>query len=398
MKTWGKKLQWRLVSIYTLTMFVMLLTIQLHAQCDNPEVVTIAGTGSPGGGNGPGNVASFNALTGVTVNNAGEVFVADFLNHQIRRIDSDNFVTTFAGSGLPGSLDGIGLSAQFNSPSDVIADAAGNIFVTDFNGHRIRMITPAGVVSTIAGSGTPGLVDGNGVFAQFNNPTGIAVDDAGNLYIADSGNHAIRKISPSGQVTTIGGNGTPGYMDGSGVTLFNTPRGVSLDLAGNVVIADQNNNRIRSITPSGTASTITGDGISGLIDGPTSSARVSGPNGIIVSPEGSIIFADAGNHAIRSIMGTEVSTIAGDGTPGSQNGLGMAARFFSPKGVSLDLAGNIYVGDQGNHSVRRIGDCVVEPIEIVPTIGEWGIICLTIVLLIFNVTVFKQSQASRLQY
>jgi len=204
------------------------------------EVNTLAGGGNP---------AQFNHPVGVAVDSSGNVYVADYGNHRIRKITlTSREVNTLAGSGTAGSADGLGTAAQFRNPTGVAVDAKGNVYVADFSNNRIRKITSGGEVDTLAGTGTPGSKDGAGTSAQFNEPTGVALDAEGNVYVADSGSHLIRKITPEGVVSTIAGSGTAGFKDDAGTEAqFNTPKGVAVDAEGNIYVADHYNHRIRKI-------------------------------------------------------------------------------------------------------------------------------------------------------
>ena len=211
-------------------------------------VSTLAGTGVAGSADGAGNVATFNSPSGVATDSAGNVYVADMDNHKIRKITPAGAVSTLAGTGVGGSADGAGNAATFNFPSSVATDSAGNVYVVDLGNNRIRKITPAGVVSALAGTGVFGFADGAGNVATFNVPTGLATDSAGNVYVADKGNELIRKITPAGLVSTLAGTGAIGFAEGAGnVATFSTPVGVATDSAGNVYVADFNNHTIREI-------------------------------------------------------------------------------------------------------------------------------------------------------
>jgi len=213
-------------------------------------VSTLAGRGTGGFANGAGTWARFNYPTGVAVDSAGNVYVGDEGNHRIRKITAAKVlvVSTIAGSATAGFRDGTGTSARFHTPHGMAVDSSGNVYVADDDNHRIRKITAAGVVSTLAGSGTGGHRDGTGTAAQFNRPYGVALDTSGNVYVADSHNHRIRKITAAGEVSTIAGSGTGGHRDGTGTSAqFNNPRGVAVDTSGNLYVADMGAQRILKI-------------------------------------------------------------------------------------------------------------------------------------------------------
>jgi len=314
------------------------------------EVSTLAGS-TVGFRDGLGTTAQFNFPSGVALDAGGNVYVADFSNNLIRKITPEGLVSSLAGS-TEGFRDGAGTSAQFNTPAGVAVDAAGNVYVADLVNHRIRKITPEGLVSTLAGS-TEGFRDGSGTSAQFNGPTGVEMDAAGNVYVADSDNHRIRKITPEGLVSTLAGS-TEGFRDGSGTSAqFNSPIGVAVDAAGNVYVADSFNNRIRKITPEGLVSTLAGSTV-GFRDGAGTSAQFSYPIGVEVDAAGNVYVADYGNHLIRKITPEGlVSTLAGS-TEGFRDGSGTSAQFNGPTGVAVDAEGNVYVADESNHLIRRI--------------------------------------------
>ena len=319
-------------------------------------VSTLAGSGTAGYTDGTGTAAQFNFPSGVAVDSSGNVYVADTSNHRIRKITSAGVVSTMAGSGTAGYTDGTGAAAQFNTPFGVAIDSLGNVYVADRDSQRIRKITSAGVVSTMAGSGTAGYTDGTGTAAQFNFPNGVAVDSLGNVYVADFFNHRIRKISPPGVVSTLAGNEFAGYADGTGAAAqFNFPIGVAVDSSGNVYVADRDNNRIRKITPTGVVSTLAGTGAYGFANGPGLSAQFRYPSGVAVDSSGNVYVADIDNNQIRRIMPTGVvSTLAGSGTAGFSNGTETAAQFDQPFGVAIDSLGNVYVADFANNRIRKI--------------------------------------------
>lgn len=284
----------------------------------------------------------------VTVNSQTTTSVTDFILL--------GMVTTHAGSGVSGYVDGTGTAAQFGHAPDLVVDAAGNIYVADAsNSYSVRKITPTGVVTTIAGNGVSGYADGTGTAASFSVLLGIAVDGTGNIYVADLGNNRIRKVTAAGVVSTIGGSGVHGHADGPAATSqFFLPMGVAADNAGNVYVADAGNNRIRKIS-GGVVTTVAGDGVAGFADGPAATARFNNPMKIKIDANGNLIVLDQGNHRVRKISTTgTVSTIAGSGVGGFADGPAATAQFNSPAGLGIDQAGNIYVGDQANQRIRKI--------------------------------------------
>jgi len=263
-------------------------------------------------------------------------------------------VATFAGTGTPGFNNGVAASAQFHNPRG-IAIAGASLYVGDFSNHRIRQIS-AGQVTTLAGSGSQGLVNGAVASARFNYPVGVAADSAGSVYVGDSANDVIRMIK-GGAVTTLAGSGTKGFLDGSAASArFNYPKGLA-EAGGIVYVADSENHRIRRIQ-GGVVSTLAGSGTSGFLDGPAASARFSSPSSVAIS--GSTIYVvDTGNNRIRSVVGGAVTTVAGTGAQGNTDGAALTvARFWNP--VDLAVSGaTIYVADQANHRVRVIKGGVV---------------------------------------
>lgn len=276
-------------------------------------VSTFAGTPDvPGSTNGADSSASFYKPFSVAVDGSNNVYVADAGNNVIRKITPGGTVSTFAGTGVAGSTDGTD-TATFNSPLGVAVDQSGNIYVADYGNDIIRKITTAGVVSTIAGKvGVPGNADGADTATRFNLPESLAVDASGNIYVADNGNNEIRKITPAGVVSTLAGNGVAGRANGSGNSAsFNSPFGIAVDASGNIYVADSGNNLIRKITPGGAVSTLAGSGSKGAGDAAGNQATFNTPAGIAIDASGNLYVSDEDNNIIRKITpaGT-VSTLA----------------------------------------------------------------------------------------
>lgn len=347
-------------------------------------VTTLAGTpGTVGVIDGIGAAALFDTPYGITTDPTGSnIYVADIESSTIRKITPVGVVTTFAGSpGLSGTTDGAADIARFSSPQGSIAtDIAGNIYFADTYNHTIRKITPAGVVSTLAGTGDPngngGSADGTGTSASFSQPYAVATDSAANVYVADYGNHTIRKITPLGVVTTLAGTaGTSGVDDGIGAAArFDRPQGIATDASGNVYVADYGNHTIRKITPAGLVSTLAGTaGTTGTTDGNGAAALFNTPYGIATDSVGNVYVADARNNTIRKITPAGVvTTLAGTaGAAGTADGTGAAARFDSPIAIVVDSLGIIYVGD-GSRTIRKITPAgVVTTIVGVPGISSF---------------------------
>jgi len=336
-----------LISLFSLTVFKTV---------NSQIVTTFAGTiGGPGASDGTGPAARFNYPYGVCADASGNIYVADVNNHKIRKITPAGVVTTLAGSGTAGSTDATGIAAGFNNPQGVCADPSGNIYVADKINNKIRKITPAGVVTTFAGSGTAGSTDATGTAAGFNNPGGVCFDASGNLYVADLGNQKIRKITPAGVVTTFAGSGAVGSTDATGIAAsFNGPNGVCFDGAGNLYVADQQNHKIRKITSAGVVTTFAGSGAQGSLDATGTAASFRYPSGVCADASGNMYVADVSNQKIRKITAAGVvTTFLGSGSVGSLDASGTSATFWNPYGVCSDGSGNIYIADFDNHKIRK---------------------------------------------
>jgi secreted PhoX family phosphatase len=356
------------------SLLFLLVTHWAHSQ--SYTFTTLAGTpGASGTNDGINQTARFSFPVGVVPDRAGNLYVADFLNHAIRKmtlVGSDWVVSTIAGlPGTPDYADGTNGDARFNRPAGIAMDNSGNLFVAERYNHTIREITPSGtnwVVSTVAGlSLTTGHDDGTNSQARFYLPSGIAVDSSNHLYVADAANFTIREITPSGTnwvVTTIAG--APlifGFTNGiNGEARFNYPYGIAISSAGKLYVADSGNNAIREITPSAgnwVVTTIAGlSGNAGIADGPGSVSAFNFPTGIAVDSTGSLYIADQSNNSIRQITPSAsdwiVRTLAGQPQhPGSADGAGTNALFKKPWGLSVDAAGALLVADYSNSTIRQ---------------------------------------------
>jgi sugar lactone lactonase YvrE len=312
-------------------------------------VNTLAGTSQ---GYVDGFAAKFNAPSGIAADAQGNLIITDFGNSVIRKITPAGLVSTYAGSTV-GLQNGPVSTARFYWPNGSAVDKDGNVFISEEATCLVRKITALGIVSTLAG-GDPGFADGAGASAKFRNPSGIAIDTLGNVYVADQFNHRIRKITPGGVVSTFAG-GAQGSKDGTGTEAqFFRPVGLVVDANGNVFVVDLYNHRIRKITPSGVVTTIAGSS-GGFADGSGTAAQFAFPAGLALDKQGNLYVADTENQRIRKItpLGV-VSTFAGIGTQGTADGLASTAQFFLPREIDIDADGNVYIVEAGGHRVRKI--------------------------------------------
>ena len=318
------------------------------------HVTTLAGDGSPrtSDANRP-TQAQFSDPFGIAVSTDGTIYVADAgESNRIRKIAPDGNVTTYVGAG-EGFADGVGFNSAFNTPSGLALDPQGNLFVTDTGNNRIRKVSPNGQVTTVAGDGTAGYADGPAVQARFNGPIGIAVDAHGNIYVADSYNDRIRMISSDGQVSTVAGAGNPGYADGDrGAALFDTPCGVSVTSDGTIIVADTGNDRLRKISPQGTVTTMTLTG--NLQD-------LSSPIGLALSHDNFIYVTELDRSRVVQIAPDGAAYVVAGTISGFADGSN-EARFNQPTGIAIrpqpTKPTELYVADSGNYLVRKLDQTV----------------------------------------
>lgn len=312
------------------------------------QVLTFAGqAGVTGITNGPRTGALFTYPCGVAVDAAGNLYVADTFDYLVRKITPGGVVSFLAG---PTSL---------YAPIGIAVDTAGNVYVSDWVSNVVMKIPPGGTPSILAGTYfVAGSANGTGTNASFAQPDGLAVDASGNVYVADYNNDLIRVITPGGVVSTLAGSaGVAGSANGTGTAAsFNQPEGVAVDAAGNVYVADQGNELIRKIAPGGVVSNLAGQaGVTGMTNGTGTAALFNIPSAITLDSSGNLYVADNGNHQIRMISpGAVVSTLAGSGVSGAANGPCSIASFRTVGGLAVDVSGNVYAADNGNSVIREI--------------------------------------------
>ncbi len=330
---------------------------------------TVGGTGTLGysGDGGAAVLANIHHPHGSTVDAAGNFYFGDYDNNRVRKITPSGIITTIAGNGTIGlSPDGsVAATSMIAHPFDVAIDNAGSIYFTEALNQVVRKISPAGTLITIAGNGTTGLAPDStsATAASLSNPAGIVVDGAGNVYFAEQYNHIIRKVTPSGVMTRIAGNGIPAFGGDGGLALaasLSYPNFLTLDNNGNLLISDNGNHRIRKLDlTTGIISTIIGNGSTGFTGdgGPATAAGLYYPGGVSVSPSGDLFIADNLHNRIRKVNASgTISTVAGNGTAsyGGDGGLAMLAMLNGPVDVSLDPSGMLYISDYANHRIRKV--------------------------------------------
>ena len=331
-------------------------------------ITTVAGTGERGfGGDGrPADQAQLTSPSGVAVDGAGNLYIADRGNYRIRKVDSSGTITTFAGTGDRrfGGDGGLAVEAHLWSPYDVATDGAGNLYIAATSHNRIRKVDSSGVITTVAGSGRRGYGGDGGptTAARLSSPYSVEVGSGGNLYIADRGNHRIRKVDTSGIISTITGSVKPGDGGPAVQAQLRSPDGVATDSYGNFYIADPGNDRIRRVDPTGVISTVAGTGESGFSGdgGPAIQAQLDTPLGVATDGAGNLYIADYSNDRIRKVDSTGViTTVAGSASSftsrgNGDGGLAVRAQLGSPNDVAVDGAGNLYIADRLNPGIRKV--------------------------------------------
>jgi sugar lactone lactonase YvrE len=320
-----------------------------------PVVSSLVGSPNSSYKDGPLVTAGFGTPYGMTFDSDNNLYVCDRTNHSIRKITSD-VISTIAGNPqlTSGYQDGNGSNARFTWPVGIKFNSEGNLIISDLYG--IRTMNKSADVTAIAGSLTLGFKDGVGAEASFTSVEGIAINQNDEIFIVDNENSSIRKVTKEGVVTTLAGDGTRGLKNGAGLSAqFNEPYGIAIDKSGNLYVADTFNNLIRKVTPDGTVTTFAGDGIEGYRDGVLSVARFYYPRGLTFDAEGNLLVVERGNHRIRKIsVSGEVTTLAGNGSPGITDGKAMSAKFNQPTDIAINSKGEIYISELGNRMIRKI--------------------------------------------
>ena len=333
------------------------------------QVATLAGSGASGYANGVGTAAILAGPVGIVADPTGNLYFTDGAGSRIRMVSTTGTVSTLAGAGGSSYAEGTGTSALFNWPQSITIGAGGLLYVTDTNNHRIRSVTTGGASAFVAGGSSaadaPSTTgSATGTAAGFRVARGIVYSPTANLlYVADSENNKIRSVTPAGVSTTFAGQVSGGLVNGTGTAAkFNYPQGLAVDSAGNIIVADTRSHTIRKITPAGVVSQIAGGGTTtfgqaGYVNAQGTSARFNGPMAVAIDSSGVIYVADTGNNRIRKIdTAGNVTDVAGSGTAGYADGIGEAASFNSPQGIAIGSDGRLYITDTANNRLRVISN------------------------------------------
>jgi sugar lactone lactonase YvrE len=333
-----------------------------HAQ----NIAAVAGTGFSGsaGDGAAATSATLRGINGLALDRVGNLYIADSLNHRVRKVDLDGVISTVAGNGTQGfSGDGSAATgAALNYPATLAFNASGELLIVDYGNHRVRRIAADGKIATIVGNGTAGFAGDGGAAtaAQLNKPIGIAVAADGAMYIGDASNHRVRKVDSRGIMSTIAGTGTQGFAGDGASALsaqFSFPGALAVDASGNVYVADYANNRVRKVGADGIVSTFAGNGTAGFGGdaAAATSAQLSGPFALALGTNGSVLIGDQNNDRIRRVDASGViTTIAGGLTTGVDANLAIATALFTPSGVASDATGQVFIAERGTHRVRKV--------------------------------------------
>ncbi|MER6434252.1 NHL repeat-containing protein [Streptomyces sp900105245] len=339
-------------------------------------IITAAGNGEAGFvvDGGPAVGTKLNTPRGVAADREGNLYIADLSNHRIRKVTPGGIITTVAGNGQAGFVSdgGPAVATKLHTPQSVAVDGSGNLYIADYGNHRIRKVTPDGIITTVAGNGQAGFVSDGGpaVATKLHYPIDVAVDGSGNLYIADYHNHRVRKMTPDGIITTVAGNGQAGFVSDGGpavATKLNYPWGLAVDEDGNLYIGDRYNHRVRKVTPAGIITTVAGTGQAGYVadGGPAVATSLHYPTGLAVDGAGNLYIGDGHNHRVRKVTPNgNVTTVAGNGIAGyvADGGPAVGQQLYYPYSVAVAPSGDLYIGDNNNHRVRKvIGAATVTP-------------------------------------
>ncbi|MEU1465501.1 NHL repeat-containing protein [Streptomyces sp. NPDC005727] len=331
-------------------------------------IITAAGNGEAGFvvDGGPAAGTKLYNPHSVAVDREGNLYIADASNHRVRKVTPSGIITTVAGNGQAGFVSdgGPAVATKLYHPHSVAVDGSGNLYIADYSNHRVRKVTPDGIITTVAGNGQAGFVSDGGpaVATKLNAPIGVAVDGDGNVYIADYGNHRVRKVTPDGIITTVAGNGQAGFVSDGGpavATKLNYPWGMAVDGDGNLYIADRYNHRVRKVTPNGIITTVAGNGVAGYIadGGPAVATTLHYPAHVAVDGAGNLYIGDGHNHRVRKVTPNGIiTTVAGNGVAGyiADGGPAVGQQLYYPYGVAVAPTGDLYIGDSANHRVRKV--------------------------------------------
>lgn len=328
-------------------------------------ITTMAGNGKPGfsGDGGPATAAQLRSVDGMAVDKQGNVYIADSANSRVRKVSPGGTISTFAGKGGGGGALGDGgpaTSARLDVPRSVAVDEQGNVYIADFNAHRIRMVRPNGTITTFAGTGQASFSGDGGpaASARLYAPAAVAVDGQGNVYIADMYNQRVRKVSPDGRITTIAGTGKQSTSGDGGPATSATlsyPYGLAADARGNVYVSGDT--YVRKVSREGAITKVAGGGSSIGDGGPATAASVRTPFGLAADGNGNLYIADYADHRVRRVdLSGTITTLAGTRSGGfsGDGGPATSAMLFGPRGLAVDAQGNVYIGDGQNYRVRKV--------------------------------------------